>query len=52
MVLKSASVKLNLIFVENRDTLRIRSSLVFDSLRARVTAEKDLVMLKKCVCEG
>jgi len=26
-----------------------RSSLVIDSLRARVTAEKDLVMHKKCV---
>ena len=39
----------NLIFVENRDTLHNRSSLVFDSLRSRVTAEKDLVMLKKCM---
>jgi len=34
-------------FVENRDTLHIRSSLVFDPPRTRVTAEKDLVMLKK-----
>jgi len=36
-------------FVENRDTLHNRSSLVFDSLRARVTAKKDLMMLKTCV---
>ena len=41
----------NLIFVENRATLHIRSSLVIDSLRARVTAEKDSVMLKKSVFE-
>jgi len=39
----------NLIFVENRDTFHNKSSLVFDSLRARVTAEKDMVMLKKFV---
>jgi len=53
VVLKSAFVGgglTDVIFVENLDTPRIRSSVWL--LRIPVTTEKDSVVFKKCVCEG